>query len=88
MKSLAETNRTLLDVQMKFDSTHAQNQTLQSKLDESIQANKLLSEKLDKVNKQISLLESRVSSLQNEADVKVNVFVVVFDVFVFEPQKV
>lgn len=62
----------MMDVQVKYDSTHAQSQTLQTTLNESIQSNKLLSEKLDKVNKQTIELESRVTSLQNEAGLKVS----------------
>ena len=72
MNSLSEANSTLMDVQAKYDSTHAQSQTLQTTLDESIHSNKMLSEKLDKVNKQITKLESRVTHLQNEAEIKVS----------------
>jgi len=70
MNSLSEVNRTLMGVQVKYDSTHAQRQTLQTTLDESKQSNKLLVDKLNKVNKKIIGLESRVNSLQNEAGLK------------------
>ena len=75
MNSLSEANRTLMEVQVKYDSTHAQRQTLQTTLDESKQSNKLLVDKLGKVNKQIIQLESHVNSLQNEGGLKVSNFI-------------
>ena len=72
MNSLSESNKTLMGVQTKFDSAHAQCQTLQISLDESNKVNRQLSKSLDVMTQNIRQLEARVNSLQNEAGVKVS----------------
>ena len=72
MTSLSEANRTLMVVQTKFDSTHAQCQSLQKSLDESDKTKREMSEHLKKMKKHFSQLEDDVTDLQNEARVKVS----------------